>query len=233
LNEHPDDKAKFAATMLSEEPSSRGRQGTAETFFNRMISHGIPPDKMMSSAAGLRSGRGVYYQPLRPGGTYGRSAAALEADPALRASIFGDIDRAGAGSNISDFGTQNASAGVAGSARRLQTVTGEEVRGSHDLWSRKDVHPEVHGAGTVAMESAWYAAASREARNMVDRRSVKTVKVDATGKVAVNIGASGGSDATLGSERLFKPTGPERSTQMMKAETGPATFSERFSGTSE
>jgi hypothetical protein len=57
-------------------------------------------------------------------------------------------------------------------------------------------------------------------RSMVDRRSVKTVKVDATGSVKVNV-ASAGSDATLGSEKLFKPTTPERSTQMAAAESGP------------
>jgi hypothetical protein len=72
-----------------------------------------------------------------------------------------------------------------------------------------------------ARTSALAKTSSDEARNMVDRRSVKTVKVDATGKVAVNIGGGSGSDATLGSERLFKPTSPERSTQMQPASTGP------------
>jgi hypothetical protein len=57
-------------------------------------------------------------------------------------------------------------------------------------------------------------------RSMVDKRSVKTVKVDATGSVKVNI-ASAGGDATLGSEKLFKPTTPERSTQMAAASGGP------------
>jgi hypothetical protein len=54
---------------------------------------------------------------------------------------------------------------------------------------------------------------------MVDKRSVKTVKVDATGSVKVNIAAGG--DATLGSEKLFKTTTPERSTQMAAASGGP------------
>jgi hypothetical protein len=65
-------------------------------------------------------------------------------------------------------------------------------------------------------------------RAIVDQKSVKTVKVDATGKVAVNIGKTGEGDATLGSSKLFKPTAPERSTQMVPAETGPkaSTFTE-------
>jgi hypothetical protein len=58
-------------------------------------------------------------------------------------------------------------------------------------------------------------------RGVVDKRSVKTVKVDATGKVNIDIGGGGGSDVTLGGDRLFKPTAPERSTQMSPAETGP------------
>jgi hypothetical protein len=64
---------------------------------------------------------------------------------------------------------------------------------------------------------------------MVDKRSVKTVKVDATGSVKVNV-ASAGSDATLGSERLFKPTTPERQTQMVAAASGPSAGSVKDAG---
>jgi hypothetical protein len=69
-------------------------------------------------------------------------------------------------------------------------------------------------------------------RQVIDRKSIKTVKVDATGKVAINIGAGSGGDATLGSQGLFKPSTPERREQMATADTGPkaATFSERFTG---
>jgi GH24 family phage-related lysozyme (muramidase) len=63
------------------------------------------------------------------------------------------------------------------------------------------------------------AARRMQDRQIVDRRSIKTVKVDATGKVAVKIG--GGSDATLDSQGLFKPTTLERRTQMTPATTGP------------
>jgi hypothetical protein len=74
------------------------------------------------------------------------------------------------------------------------------------------------------------AASADVDRAMVDKRSVKTVKVDATGKVNVNV-ASGQGDVTLGSEKLFKPTSPERSTQMTAAESGPKapSFNERWS----
>ena len=53
----------------------------------------------------------------------------------------------------------------------------------------------------------------------MDTKSIKTVKVDATGKVAVNIG--GGEDHTLGSQGLFKSTSPSRMTQMQPAAIGP------------
>jgi len=219
LNDHPELKDKLAGLLVSEEPSREGRQGTAETFFNRMIAHKIPPEKMGSSIEGLASGKGVYYEPLRPGGTYARSAAELARNPELKRQTLEDIDRA-ATSNISNYGTQNASLGVASRARQLQTITGEEVRGKHDIWSRKDVHPEEHGALTVAREREWYES-TRADRRMVDSRSIKTVKVDATGKVAVNIGSTSG-DATLGSNRgLFKDTTPERQVQMVPARRGP------------
>jgi hypothetical protein len=93
--------------------------------------------------------------------------------------------------------------------RRFSTI------GSHP----QSVANRLAEANRIAGES------SQAARDIVDKRSIKTVKVDATGKVAVNIGGGGG-DATLGSERLFKPTGPERSTQMVPAKTGPSTFAE-------
>jgi hypothetical protein len=57
-------------------------------------------------------------------------------------------------------------------------------------------------------------------RSTVNKGMVKTVKVDATGKVAVNIGSTG-DDATLGSKGLFKDTSPERQTQMVPAKRGP------------
>jgi hypothetical protein len=234
LNEHPDVKAKMAGLLVSEEPSREGRTGTAETLLNRMISHKIPPEQMATSVEGLASGRGVYYEPLRPGGTYGRSAAELARNPQLMKETLADIDRA-ATSNISNYGTQNASLGVAERARRLQTITKEGQQGISDTWSRKDVHPEEHGALTVAREKEWYErtkAAEAGDRAMVDKRSIKTVKVDAQGKVAVNIGG-GGNDATLGSTGLFKSTTPERQAQMEPAKVGPdapATFNERFTG---
>jgi hypothetical protein len=57
-------------------------------------------------------------------------------------------------------------------------------------------------------------------RQTVDSKSIKTVKVDATGKVAVNIGSTS-NDATLGSRGLFRDTTPERQTQMEPAKQGP------------
>jgi hypothetical protein len=215
LNEHPDDKAKFAGLLLSEEPSSQGRIGTAETFFNRMISHKIPPEKMMTSVEGLASGRGVYYEPLRPGGTYSRSAAALRRNPELMRRVLGDIDTAGGGSNVSNLGTQNASLGVAARARMLQTVTAEEIRGIHDIYSRKDVHAEEHGAMTVAREREWY----EKTRAAIDAKSIKIVKVNATGNVDVNIGKYA-DDATLGGSKLFKDTTPQAQGQMQPAQIG-------------
>lgn len=158
LNEHPELKHKLAALLVSEEPSRSGRQGTAETFLNRMISHGIPPERMGTSVEGLASGRGVYYEPLRPGGTYDKSAARLAADPKLSAQTLEDIDRAGAGSNISNFGTHNASAGVAANAAQTSTVTANAIKGVRDQWSRKD-RPEwvgIHGAGATRKEADWY-----------------------------------------------------------------------------
>jgi hypothetical protein len=82
-------------------------------------------------------------------------------------------------------------------------------------------HP---GAGAAFLGGAEKIAQGEDQtiadRGMIDKRSVKTVKVDAAGSVKVNI-AGGEGDATLGSKGLFKPTESDRPTQMAVAKTGP------------
>jgi hypothetical protein len=63
-------------------------------------------------------------------------------------------------------------------------------------------------------------AAVGEDRRTIDAKRVKTHKVEASGKLDVNI--SPGQDYTLGSKgKLFKPTEPERQSQMVPAQSGP------------
>jgi hypothetical protein len=99
--------------------------------------------------------------------------------------------------------------------RRFSTI------GSHpgSTYSRLGEASKLAEAAEAAGGDQQQAEADR---SVVDKKSVKTVKVDATGKVAVNIGGEAG-DATLGSSGLFKKTPEDRSTQMAKAESGPKT----------
>jgi hypothetical protein len=193
LDEHPEAKAKLAATLVSEEPGSTGRVGTAETFFNRMVARGVPPEKMMTSAQGLASGKGVYYEPLRPGGSYERSVGLLNNNPELRKQVEADIERARS-SNVSGYGTHNASAQVAENARKTQTITGATVGSEaprseqHDQWSRKDktdaVSEREHGSGNI--EGDWY-------RKTIEAERAAAARGDATVESTPGTGRGGGA----------------------------------------
>jgi GH24 family phage-related lysozyme (muramidase) len=121
-------------------------------------------------------------------------------------------------------------AGDVGAARKLfgtyTHVGGPKGRELPGLVTRRQEELSIFDTPDKKSESEKGSIAGDRAT--VDKKSIKVVKVDATGKVAVNIGADKGDDVTLGSKRLFKPTAPERSTQMVPAETGPkaSTFAE-------
>ena len=213
LNANPELKQKMAGLLLSEEPSSEGRTGTAETMFNRMISHGVKPEQMGTSAEALASGRGVYYEPLRPGGTHGASMERLANNPKLMAQTLADIDRAGGGSNVSNYGTQNASAGVAANAARTSTVTMPAREGISDQWSRKD-NPDyawLHGKGTTKKEREWYEQTRQ--RVLAEREATtKTAEAERTKTRGATLPAKEeekGEGALQQAEPAPKPRSPE------------------------
>jgi predicted nucleic acid-binding Zn-ribbon protein len=98
----------------------------------------------------------------------------------------------------------------------------QEEIATADAKVKANADAKVKDVAANAAEAAKTDEQTQKDREMVDKRSIKTVKVDATGKVAVNIGGGAG-DATLGSKGLFKDTTPERKTQMVDANVGPKT----------
>jgi hypothetical protein len=230
LNEHPEVKEKLAAMLVSEEPSRQGRQGTAETFLNRMISHGIPPEQMATSIEGLASGPNVYYAPNRPGGTGPASAAQLARDPTLKAATFEDIERAAAGSNISGLGTQNASAGVAANAAQTSTVTAEAIKGIRDQYTRKDIRPDIHGPGTVAKESDWFKKTSAAiAREKIDAEAAKAKSDKGTASVTVDFGdTKKRTEESKEGGDVFKNLQNERPPQSPKSGSESSNFKDRW-----
>jgi len=79
----------------------------------------------------------------------------LQASPLLYAKLDESHQAVLNGSNYSNFGTQNASAGVARSARKTQTITAETTTG--ETISRKDVGKYVkkHGYLTIMNTQKW------------------------------------------------------------------------------
>lgn len=138
---------RMLALTMSENNTPQGRKAVAETIFNRADAHGKSLSSTMNPA---------YYEPMQ-NGSYARNLALLQSNPALREKLLKEtLEPVLKGSNESNFGTHNASAGVAERAKASQTVTAE-ITG--ETYTRKDnpSFKDLHGAGTVKKEAAWYS----------------------------------------------------------------------------
>jgi len=96
-----------------------------------------------------------YYQPMHDNsGAYAAHVARLQNDPSYRAQVFSEIDRVGGeGTNVSNLATDNASGDVAQRSMGNQTLA--YTAPNKESFLRKDVRPDVHGAGVVPATAAW------------------------------------------------------------------------------
>jgi hypothetical protein len=152
LNADPAAKLKMAALMGAEEgtgkANSTARQALAETIFNRGVSRGYGNVNQVMDPR--------YYQPMheRGGAPYAAHVARLQSDPAYRSQVFSEIDRVGGeGTNISNLATDNASGDVARRSMGNQTLA--YTAPNQESFFRKDIRPDVHGAGVVPATAAW------------------------------------------------------------------------------
>lgn len=179
LEANPATKEKLAAIMLAEEGNDpTARTALGETVFNRGISRNVPSvDKVLDPK---------YYQPMSDGsGNYEKALSRIRNDPALRAQIYSEIDRVGkGGSNVSNLATDNASGAVARNSATNQTHT--FTAGNGEGFFRKDVRPDVHGAGAVNRTKDWY---NNTIAAQADEPKAPTTRV-ASGDSAVPTGKS-------------------------------------------
>lgn len=117
-----------------------------------------------------------YYQPLRAGEGkwYNKAYGQLgNTDSELYNLLNSSHQMVAAGSNFSNMGTQNASAGVAASARRTQTVTTEKYG---ETISRKDraEFSRTHGAGTIRNTKKWIERTQRQSREIDEKSRTQT-----------------------------------------------------------
>jgi hypothetical protein len=187
-----------------------------ESVFNRAQSRGISLEQALLDV----SHRGGYYAR----DTYrGAPPSAAETD-AFKKNL---LDPVMAGS---DVGTKKFGFLVTGNASQMGFAGRRAAAGVYSHYSWYTGKP---GVGEMYVTEARDRSAElpriAEDRATVDSKSIKTVKVDATGKVAVNIGGGQG-DATLGSSGLFKPTSPDQPTQMATASKGRVDIPDSFEG---
>jgi hypothetical protein len=216
---------KLLGAVISSENVGAG-SAVAESLMNRTELVNASRAKRGLKPLSLKQMMGTYghsfYGPIKHG-YIGEHLQKMN-DPKYAAEMNKRIDAALGGANTiksyTDQGSKgdpNYEAGGIGVNINRERFNDWGYPGSVE-W-RKARQAELDKADTTADPKV--AAAAAADRAMVDKRSVKTVKVDATGSVKVNV-ASAGSDATLGSEKLFKPTTPERQTQMVAAASGPS-----------
>jgi hypothetical protein len=232
----PATRKLLGAVISSENPGAGS--AVAESLMNRTelvnaarARKGLPPLKLKDMILG--HGGKSFYGPIRSGAIDDHLRKMN--DPAYAAQMNSRIDAALGGANTiksyTDQGSKgdpNYEAGGVGVNINRERFNDWGYPGSAEWRTAR----QAELARADATADPKLAAAAAADRATVDRKSIKTVKVDATGSVKVNI-ASAGADATLGSQGLFKSTTPERSTQMAAAASGPkadapATFKERF-----
>jgi hypothetical protein len=129
------------AIMKSEEETPEGRKALLETMYNRANAHGVTD---IQKALGNRDKATGYYEPFW-NGSFERNRREIAANPAMQEQLRKEIEEVNAGSNFSNFGTHNASAGKAEVAKTTQTVTAHYP--GDDYFSRKDMaeHDTAHG----------------------------------------------------------------------------------------
>ena len=141
-------REKLFAVTLSEVgfKDATSHRALMETVFNRADVRGWNIDRTLDPR---------YYEPFQ-NGSYQRNLSLLRNNPQLQQQLEERLKEVIGGSNDSNFGTDNASSGVAANARaRGDTVT--TVTPSGETIVRKDNNPQVHGPGTVKMTQDWLA----------------------------------------------------------------------------
>lgn len=106
---------------------AQAQRAVMETIFNRAQATGKTLMETMNSR---------YYQPMQNGGgPMRRAEASIRNSPALQRQLDDAMRDVRAGSNVSNYATDNASAGVARAAERSQVIT---ARIGGETFSRKE-----------------------------------------------------------------------------------------------
>ncbi len=139
-------KELFALTLAEEGGDPDARRAFMETVFNRAYSRGI---KNIGDI--IRDKR--YYEPYQ-NGSFQRNLDRINKNPELMDEVQKNYDDVRKGSNQSNLGTDNGSAGVKANAiARGDTLTYEAP--NKEGFFRKDKNPGYHGAGVVARTKRW------------------------------------------------------------------------------
>jgi hypothetical protein len=184
----------------------QGTQAILESMMNRAEVRGT---SLEQQARWHESEHGYYQQ-----GNMGRGA--LE-HPRSRAVLESSLSNALGGSNISNFATDNASGGLA--ARQRATGKFKFASAYH---GETFFTPGTAEPGLERRYEAWRGTMAEADRRAIDAHTVRTQKIEATGKLTANINAPKGTDVTLEGGGVFRKIEVNRQVQMVKARPGPA-----------
>ena len=180
-------KIHIYATSLAEVGDKANDAALAnimESAYNRGVTEG---DKSIMS-----NFTSAYYSPLRkksdPQGyhNYLNYKRQLEKDPKFFKRLDNIHNQVAAGSNYSNYATQNSSAGVASNAHKYQTVTNTTNTG--ETMSRKDrrIGGSRYGRGVIKRERKWYVQTKKAMENWKKQVQKKQSQISKSTKANVN-----------------------------------------------
>lgn len=209
LERNPALRQKIMRIAFNEQGANpQGTQAVLESMMNRASARGT---NLETQAHWYGGEKGGYYAM----GNMGRGA--LE-NPHSRAILEHSLNEALGGSNISNYATDNSSGGLA--ARERATGKFHYTAGYH---GESFFTPGWGEPGLERKYNAWrQALGASEDRMALDAHSVRTHKVEASGKLTANINAPKGTDVTLEGGGAFTKIEMNRQTQMEPARSGPA-----------
>lgn len=167
----------LALSYAEEGGSLTDRKRLIETIFNRAAAHGKSLESTSETDYATKSNSKKYYEPLGGGaGTgFGRYQSELNKlnDPDYYKKRVKEFDEVVAGSNYSNYATQNGSAGVGRHAQQTQSVG--IIGDNGETFSRKDKteYANIHGAGYTAQEKKFFDSISKAQNDFIEQQNAK------------------------------------------------------------
>lgn len=169
----------LAASEVGPKADAESHRAIIESMMNRAAAQG----RTLRATVEFKGSKSKdYYAPYHDG-AYARNTSFLARNPDAAQNLDAQLEAVLAGTNVSNFATDNSSAHVARSAERSQTIAFKSKSG--ETFSRKDLsaHSDLHGAGVTRNNQTWYQRhrVAEEAQRKEEAERAKSQPADEEG----------------------------------------------------